>query len=373
MIEIEDLSHAKSQALIMARQSTNNLERLIERLLIFSDTVAEKLQSEPENYPLARELTLLVNEYKALYATTTIHIEPIPDNCQQLNIDGKKLIMATQQLLDNACRFRRARQHNVTVKMTLNKTSQANENPQLCIQITDTGIGIRKAELDPVILAFKQKDQGLARRHGGLGVGLTLSNSLAHILGGTLQINSIWGQGTEALLQIPACNNSVVEHKQAHNIEHSEQFSVLVVEDNAINREVLCAMLRKQNCRVRYAENGEQALEIYCDEKNNFDLIFMDCQMPIMDGLEASLKIREYEDVYDRDCHQECLEDCNQPSYKYTPIIAITANAMSGDKEKCLHAGMNDYLAKPVKPQQLADVIQRNIQRKDKQSSPLQR
>ena len=378
MIDTENISEITSSALLMAHQSTNNLERLIERLLIFSDTVAEKLQAEPEIYPLARELILLVHEYQALYNTTKIHLAPIADNCQLLTLDGKKFIMAIQQLLDNACRFSLTSQHRVTLKMELNDSLQADKNFQLSIHIKDTGTGIRKTELDRVIQAFKQKDQSLARRHGGLGVGLTLANSLAHILGGSLQINSIWGEGTEAILKIPILNTRSNNTKKIPDITcptkaHPEQISVLVVEDNAINREVVCAMLRKQNCRVSYAENGEQALELYCDHKNYFDLIFMDCQMPIMDGLEASLKIREYEKTYDRDCHKECLDDCYQPSLKYTPIIAITANAMSGDREKCLQAGMTDYLSKPVKPQQLADIIKRNLAHKNYHSQQIEK
>lgn len=343
LIDENDLNDEKANAFHMAQQSTANLERLIERLLLFSDAVAGRLKIESEQYPFAQEIQRLIEEYQALYPNTSIILDDIPSDCQWLQVDGKKLTMALQQLLDNACRFSVNR--SVGISINLNHSSKTSSG-QLNIRIEDTGVGMKKSVLDKAIIAFEQKDQSFSRSHGGLGVGLTLCDRLIELLSGKLHVDSMWGRGTEILVQLPVetCKAPANERSK---ITQSQQrsLSALVVEDNPVNQKVLQGMLARLNCQTVCADHGEQALEIYNDRKEPFDLIFMDCQMPIMDGFEATQNIRQHE----------------KNNGSYVPIIAVTANAMTGDKDKCLTAGMDDYLVKPVKPVQLEEAIKKNI------------
>lgn len=342
LIDSKDLSNDKSNAFNMALQSTANLERLIERLLLFSDAMAGRLKVEVENYSVAQEIQRLVDEYKALYRNTSIILDDIPSNCRWLKVDGKKLTMALQQLLDNACRFSVNRSVGISIKLSTLSTPNKN---QLNIRIEDTGVGMRKTVLDKAILAFEQKDQSFSRRHGGLGVGLTLCDRLVELLSGKLHIDSMWGRGTEILVQIPVETCAPETSDTQSRVNADKELYALVVEDNPVNQKVLQGMLARLHCQTVCADHGEQALEIYNNSEKSFDLIFMDCQMPIMDGFEATQNIRLIEK--DNDSH--------------VPIIAVTANAMSGDRDRCLAAGMDDYLVKPVKPVQLEEAINKNI------------
>lgn len=342
LIDNKELNDEKINAFNMAQQSTANLERLIERLLLFSDAVAGRLKIEPEQYPFALEIQRLVDEYQALYPNTSILLDEIPENCKWLQVDGKKLTMALQQLLDNACRFSVNRSVGISIKLA---SPDKGQDCQLNIRIEDTGVGMKKTVLDKAIVAFSQKDQSFSRRHGGLGVGLTLCDRLIELLSGKLHIDSMWGRGTEILIQLPVelCDAPAVEIQPEKT--PIKGLTALVVEDNPVNQKVLQGMLARLNCQAICADHGEQALEIYNSSEKPFDLIFMDCQMPIMDGFEATQNIRQAE-KYDG---------------SYVPIIAVTANAMTGDKDKCLAAGMDDYLVKPVKPTQLEEAIEKAI------------
>lgn len=342
LIDSKGLSEKESSTFNMAQQSTANLERLIERLLVFSDAVAGRLKIEPAVYPFTQELQRLVREYEALYPNTLIVLDEIPNNCQWLSVDGKKLTMALQQLLDNACRFSVNRSVSISIQLHV---STDNLNAQLCVRIEDTGVGMRKSVLDKATVAFKQKDQSFSRRHGGVGVGLTLCDQLIKLLSGSLHLDSMWGRGTEVLVKVPVALSAAPEFKIRARKATTRNLSALVVEDNPVNQKVLQGMLTRLNCQTVCANHGEQALEIYSSAEQPFDLIFMDCQMPIMDGFEATQNIRQAE----------------KNNGSYVPIIAVTANAMSGDKDKCLAAGMDDYLVKPVKPTQLKEAIEKNM------------
>lgn len=342
MTDEKTLTNDNFQALQMARQSTANLERLISRLLLFSDAVAGKLSAEPQPYEFSKELTKLTEEYRTLYPTTSVQISDIDSSCDWLMIDGKKLIMALQQLLDNACRFSSRRK--VIITAGWNDDTKRN----LTIKIEDSGVGMKKSVLSKASQAFTQKDQSFSRRHGGMGVGLTLTHSLIKILQGNIHIDSVWGRGTEIEISVPAqayCPDLSHEHPTSATSTAKIPSSALVVEDNPINQKVLSAMLKKMDLAVTCANNGESAVELYSAPDSHFDIIFMDCQMPIKDGFEATTDIREIE----------------KENGQHIPIIAVTANAMSGDKETCLNSGMDDYLAKPVTPKQIKDAIGRHI------------
>jgi PAS domain S-box-containing protein len=226
---------------------------------------------------------------------------------------------------------------------------------RLCIHVRDTGIGIAPQKLDHIFDKFTQADSSVTRRYGGTGLGLAITHQLVSMMGGHINVESQPGEGSVFVISLPYTEATAQDaaryggQKPSANplrvtcermpIEHAR---VLLVEDYIINQAFARKLLRKMGItQLDVVENGREALEA-CEEAA-YDMIFMDCQMPEMDGYMATQRIRE----------RERSIGC------YTPIIAMTANAMIGDREKCLRAGMDDYLSKPLSPSELRYVLER--------------
>ena len=206
----------------------------------------------------------------------------------------------------------------------------------LCFAVLDSGVGFSASATQPMFQHFQQLDGSLTREHGGLGVGLAICRQLVALLGGQLSQQSQPGQGSCFQLAIelglPEQGPQQVQALQRPSgplLRLPEQCTVLVVEDNAINQLVLRGMLLKLGYRVRTADNGAQALDLLRAER--VDAVLLDCQMPVMDGFATCRALRQ-------------LPACSE-----LPVLAITAHSHSGDRERCLAAGMSDYLGKPVK------------------------
>ena len=188
--------------------------------------------------------------------------------------------------------------------------------------------------------AFQQADSSISRRYGGTGLGLPIARTLAERMGGTLHARSEEGRGSVFTLEIPL---ALHHPTQAAVLApppsgHGEGRKVLLVEDNPVNQTVIDAMLRGLGFDVSLATDGAQAID--CARNGLFAAILMDCRLPIVDGYEATRQIRQL------------------PEYAQVPIIALTANALQGDRESCLRAGMNDYLSKPFKRMDLQQILQ---------------
>jgi CheY-like chemotaxis protein len=215
---------------------------------------------------------------------------------------------------------------------------------QLQVDVRDTGIGIKTPEL--LFQEFVQSDDSTTRRFGGTGLGLAISKRLVELMRGSIWVESTLGAGSIFSFRIPApiATPSVVPSGAPSNFSGYGTVTgdprVLLVEDNKVNQMVAQKILERLGCKVVVAENGKRALGSLA--KARFDIVFMDCQMPEMDGFEATRRIRADEAL---------------PST--LPIVAMTANAMPGDRERCLAAGMNDYLAKPIKGEQLQAILLR--------------
>jgi signal transduction histidine kinase len=267
-----------------------------------------------------------------------------------------KLLVDTNSLpsdlLGDPTRIRQALINYVTnaIKFTekgsiILRASLADQTMDHCLirfEVTDTGPGIPQQTLERLFAAFEQSDSSTTRQHGGTGLGLAITRRLAEMMGGTAGADSIVGCGStfwfttllkkgtqthsETSIEIGA--SAELELKQRHF-----QRRILVVEDEPINREIACELLHDVCCNVDCAENGAEALQMAAS--TTYDLILMDMQMPVMDGLEATAAIR------------------NMRGYSETPVIAMTANAFSEDRDRCLAAGMSDFLSKPVAPEVL--------------------
>lgn len=267
------------------------------------------------------------------------HIHQIRLQCQEKNIsfntvintprshvykgDINKIRLIILNLLQNAVNFTDKGHIDLSIE-ELNNGDQSH----LDIHVRDTGTGIEKEKLNTIFEAFQQLSAGYTRSQEGLGIGLTICKSLANILNGHLSVESIQGRGTHVYVRIPISIVST-EYRNQPKENDFEAINVLIVEDNLVNQKILMSIAKKLTESVSLANNGAECLEAVAKHKP--DIIFMDCQMPIMDGFEATEKLRA------------------SYSKEELPIIAVTANALSQDRERCFDAGMNDFLSKPVK------------------------
>ncbi|SDO02038.1 hybrid sensor histidine kinase/response regulator [Pseudomonas jinjuensis] len=260
--------------------------------------------------------------------------ESLPDT---LEGDSAKLAQALGYLLDNAIKF--TARGSVTLRVNGEKHDDA---IALRVEVADTGIGFATPSDETVYQRFFQLDGSSTREYGGLGIGLALCRQLVELLGGELSHGSLPGQGSRFALAIELARPTqalVPPPRRAGGQarRRPEQCSVLVVEDDAINQLVLRGMLLKLGYRVRTADNGAEAVELLSRESP--DAVLLDCQMPVMDGFATCRAIR-------------ALPRCAD-----LPVLAITANSHSGDRARCLAAGMSDYLAKPVKFEELQTLL----------------
>ena len=221
----------------------------------------------------------------------------------------------------------------------------------LLFTVSDTGIGIAEEKLSTLFDSFAQADSSTSRQYGGSGLGLSISRQLVEMMGGRIGASSKPGQGsrfwfnlcfkkqTESAPAKTTMQNDI-SGKKIYTEKPQKSLNILVAEDHVPNQKLILAMLKKLGHRAQLAANGIQVLELL--KQNTFDLVLMDCQMPEKDGYQTSLEIRS-----------------EQSAYSDIPIIALTAEAMQGARESCLKAGMDDYLSKPLLPEDLAQMLTR--------------
>jgi PAS domain S-box-containing protein len=262
-----------------------------------------------------------------------------PDAARHVVGDARRVRQVLTNLLGNAVKFTDKGHARITVTGEGRRDGEA----RLQFRVEDTGIGIPEEKLSKIFEKFTQADGSTTRRHGGTGLGLTISKQLVEIMGGTMGVTSRPGEGSTFwfTLDMPLSEETSRVRQTATRAPGTERPTpprttqepnatrVLLAEDNIVNREVAALMLERLGCRVDVATTGKDAVEMIT--RFPYDLVFMDCLMPEMDGFEATDEIRELES-----------------GTRHVPIIAMTGLAMEGDRERCFEAGMDDYLCKPV-------------------------
>ncbi len=337
------LNSEQKELIETAHFSAESLLIIINDILDFSKIEAGKLELDPVPFSLRKVLTKRLKIHKVLAERKGIklscNIHPAVPNT--ILSDPTRLAQVVTNLLGNALKFTAEGE----IELNVNLEDLTGDMARLHFSVRDTGIGIPADKKLYIFEAFSQADASTTRKFGGTGLGLTISSKLVKMLGGNLWVESEPGKGSCFHFTIAA---EVIVHKPeaAATVLLAAQNSVgtlqiLLAEDNPVNQKVALRMLQKQGHSVTVAGNGKIALEIM--RQQSFDLALMDVQMPEMDGLEATRAIRLAE----------------KATGKHLPIIALTAHAMSGDREHCLMAGMDGYASKPIRIDELNQEIAR--------------
>jgi CheY-like chemotaxis protein len=250
-------------------------------------------------------------------------------------------------LLGNAIKFT----DRGYVRLSVRRSDEAGK-ALLRFEVEDTGIGIPAENVERIFDAFRQADSSSVRRHGGTGLGLTISRELARAMGGDIGHSSEPGRGSTFWFTADLPETAIPD-VSGERVGAQPAFSdirlsgrVLLAEDNAVNALVAKAYLEQFGLSVDCADNGVQALDrVTADD---YDLVLMDCQMPEMDGFEATRRIRAHEKAF---------------GLRPVSVVALTANAIRGDRERCLEAGMDDYLPKPFRSAELRAMVERHLRR----------
>lgn len=258
---------------------------------------------------------------------------------KQIYGDSIRLQQVLYNLLNNAVKF--------TSDGVIEFGVILRDDSKLEFYVKDSGIGIQSKDQEKIFKMFGQADASTTRLHGGSGLGLTISKKLIELMGGEIWVESAEGKGSVFYFTFPYNPVSVIEteDKLIEQFPEVEKDCLLLVEDNMINQRLTKIILEKSGFKVKTANNGQIGVDIYKSSKD-IKLILMDVQMPVLDGLLATAAIREYE---------------VSSNLSRTPIIALTAHAMKGDKEKCLEAGCDSYLSKPIMMETLLETIRKFV------------
>jgi len=326
------------------RNSGDALLTIINDILDFSKIEAGKLHFETLDFNLKHTLdgTLDLLFEKARDKKIELVSGIDDDVSMELRGDSGRVRQVLMNLIGNALKF--TDEGNVTVRVS--KESETNAEAIIRCEISDTGIGISENAQVTLFQAFTQADGSTTRKYGGTGLGLAISKQLVELMGGTIGVVSEPGKGSTfwftarftkqtGEVTVPSATTTA-----SSKPEHTQSKLILLAEDNIVNQKVAVRQLQRLGYRADAVADGREAVEAL--QRIPYDLVLMDCQMPHMDGYEATAEIRRREGTK-----------------KHTAIIALTANALAGDREKCLAAGMDDYISKPVRPEELAKALER--------------
>jgi signal transduction histidine kinase/ActR/RegA family two-component response regulator len=355
------LTNEQHELLDAVEFSANSLLLIINDILDLSKVEAGKIELNPVDFDVSSlvKQSLILLDQKAKEKRITISNEIDPSIPKLLHGDDVRLRQVLLNLVGNAIKFT-PESGRIEVKVV--RQEEVFQGWMLAFSISDNGVGIPADRIDAIFEPFTQADGSTTRKFGGTGLGLTISKKLVELMHGKIWVTSTPQVGTT--FHFTTLLSSGAEERQSSpgNI-HPERdtppaspapvstaapaagHTVLVVEDNHVNQKLARKLLEKLGCVVEVAENGRDAVDLFSQDPTRFKMIFMDCQMPVLSGFDATREIRELE----------------QSIQSHTPIVAMTANAMTGDRERCLAAGMDDYVAKPIDRAFLSQVVTRYL------------
>jgi CheY-like chemotaxis protein len=337
-----DLSADQHEYLVLVKRSADSLLTVINDILDLSKVEAGKLELDPVDVDIREclEETARLMYFGAEQKGLKLSCDLDPAIPRWVKADPVRLRQIVLNLLGNAIKF--TERGEILLKADVQ--SRTEDAVSLHVLVRDTGIGIAPEQQQLIFEAFSQAENSANRRSAGTGLGLTISRRLIGLMGGKIWVKSKVGEGSEfhfvaefRLSHRPAADAQSVA--EVVSTQPSTARRILVAEDNLINQRVMLRLLQAQGHEVVLAASGADALDLLAREQ--VDLVFMDIQMPVMDGFQVTAAIREKE----------------KHTGQHLPIIATTACALKGDRERCFEAGMDGYIAKPISPDELFATI----------------
>ena len=362
MLDETPLSREQQEYVENIKVSTEHLLVIINGILDLSKVEAGKMTIDSIPMDLSELCSEVINLFaaKSRQRGVTLDYHYTEELSSYVKGDPVRLKQILANLVNNAIKFTR---EGGRVSITVNHalyckwaycTLDSNEHDlsqceeMISISVSDTGVGIKPESLDAIFDAYSQADKSTHRLYGGTGLGLSVCKSLVELMGGDIRVKSKVSFGTtfEVLLPLPTIEQSQYDVTQYSDRIDPEPIAqdvghILLVEDDSVNAMIAKKALHSCGHTVTHVTDGQKAIEAFADNPETYDVILMDHHMPIMDGMQATIKLHE---TYD-------------PS-TLPPIIALTANAMDGEREKYLEAGMQDYCTKPFKKEQLNALVQ---------------
>jgi signal transduction histidine kinase/DNA-binding response OmpR family regulator len=342
------LNGDQREQLEIAQRCAYSLLALLNDILDLSKIEAGKMVLEKIPFDMRSVIEDCIKSHVAKAVQKRIDLRFQCEASPHLDVLGDPLRVRqiVANLLSNAIKFT----DHGSVCVTLSAVPRADGRVEVKFQVTDTGTGIPADKLPAIFEKFTQADGSITRRYGGTGLGLAITQRLVDMHGGEIRVESEVGQGSTFSVTLPCEAAPVVAKAPApKKVETTPDLSdasgarLLVVEDNLVNQKVVLAVLRKKGFRMEVANDGREALTKLEAPDAAYDLVLMDVQMPVLDGLEATRCIRR------------------NPRWDRLPIIAMTAHAMNGDRERCIEAGMDAYISKPVQPAHLIATIEKHL------------
>ena len=347
------------ECLAAVQEAAQSLLSIINDVLDLSKVEAGAIEISPHNFDLHRELHRLVRLFTPLAQQKQIVLRYEPDLSLPRWVIGDSLRIGQilMNFLSNAVKFTPV---SGVVRLKASGGAVTDDGrSEFIFEVIDSGIGIAPEMHRKIFEAFQQADTSITREFGGSGLGLTISANLAGLMGGAVELNSAVGEVSVFRLRLPLLVGQPVSIERSRQQqtpqvkkEHIDRhLRILIAEDNSVNQRLVRHLLERDGHTVVLVQNGAEAAEQILQDE--FDLVLMDCQMPLRDGYEAARAIRKLED----------------PRQATIPIVALTAHAMQGDRERCLAAGMNSYLTKPID----AELLRATLATLGRQSLPVDR
>jgi signal transduction histidine kinase/ActR/RegA family two-component response regulator len=349
LLQETELNDAQTEYLSSIHNSSSDLLRMVNEKLDFSRNNTGDMDIEPVEVNLVELLEGVAQVHRSLAENKELFFEILlPINMPEIVIcDPGRLTQVLNHLLWNAVKFT----DGGRVTLDIGFRPEASSQITVSFTVLDTGIGMDKEMQKTAFEAFRQADESNSRRYQGSGLGLAVSQQLVNLMGGHIKVDSELGEGSKFYfsLILPVSPNNednpikfdISVDSSKHELERMKaQLSVLLVEDNIINQKLAARLLEKMGCRVDIADDGIVAVKMFC--RSPYDVVFMDCQMPNMDGFEATSKIREIES-----------------NKSHTPIIALTANSLPEDRARSFEVGMDEFLTKPILKDKLRSALEK--------------
>ncbi|MCL2210484.1 MAG: ATP-binding protein [Treponema sp.] len=358
----------KDNAFFKIEGASKHLLGVINDILDMSKIEANKLELSPVSFiydellqKVADIVTLRIDEKQLVFIMNTD--ENVPN---VLIGDDQRLTQVITNLLSNAVKFT---PNEGSIQLDTRLLSETNGMCRIEISVSDTGIGIKEEQKSRLFESFEQADAGTSRNFGGTGLGLTISKRIIELMDGNISVESQPGKGSKFILNVLLKRGEDTGNSRQDDVETSGDYTdafigktILLAEDVEINREIVIMLLEPTKLAVECAENGAVAVKMFTEAPYKYDLIFMDIQMPEMDGYQATVKIREYENnLIETNASSLTFGETRRDLSKQIPIVAMTANVFREDVDRCFAAGMNGHIRKPIDIDELIGLLRKYL------------